>query len=202
MSDQIFDSGQRLVGGVSVPALEFPATTGDLVDLAQRSLGDFVLFIYPRTGGRPDRPEGDDWALIPPGAKGCTAESCEFRDLAAEFSSIGLSIYGLSTQDTAYQQEAAERLHLPYPLLSDPHMKLGRALGLPTFRYDGSELYKRSSLVVRDGVIVMAQLEITDAAPTHATSSPHSVHRRAAEPQRQPAGERGTRLCPANCPLA
>lgn len=77
---------------------------------------------------------------------------------------IGLSIFGLSTQDTAYQQEAAERLHLPYPLLSDPQVKLGRALGLETFSYDGSELYKRGTLVVRSEVIVMAQLEIADAA--------------------------------------
>ncbi|UOE45096.1 peroxiredoxin [Agromyces larvae] len=161
MSDQVAESGQRLVG-MAVPDLGFPATTGHVVDLAQEPLGDFVVFIYPRTG-RPDRPEGDDWALIP-GAKGCTAESCEFRDLAAEFSLIGLSIFGLSTQDTEYQREAAERLHLPYPLLSDPQMKLGRALGLETFSYDGVELYKRATLVVRDRVIVMAQLEITDAA--------------------------------------
>lgn len=161
VSKQIMDQGQHLVGKV-VPALEFPATTGQMVDLAQDSLGSFVLFIYPRTG-RPDQPEADDWALIP-GAKGCTAESCEFRDLAADFARIGLSIYGLSTQDTMYQQEAVQRLHLPYPLLSDPRMELGRALGLTTFVYDGLELYKRSSLVVRDGTIVMAELEITDAA--------------------------------------
>lgn len=161
MSGQMIESGQRLVG-MPVPVLGFPATTGHLVDLAEGALGDFVLFIYPRTG-RPDQPEGDEWALIP-GAKGCTAESCEFRDLAAEFSLIGLSIFGLSTQDTAYQQEAAERLHLPYPLLSDPQVKLGRALGLETFSYDGSELYKRGTLVVRSRVIVMAQLEIADAA--------------------------------------
>ncbi len=77
---------------------------------------------------------------------------------------IGLRIYGLSTQDTAYQREAAERLHLPYPLLSDRALKLRMLLGLSTFRYDGSELYKRSTLVVRAGVIVMAHLEITDAA--------------------------------------
>ena len=86
---------------MAVPALSFPATTGRVVDLAHDALGDFVLFIYPRTG-RPDRPDSDDWALIP-GAKGCTAESCEFRDLAAEFSLIGLSIFGLSTQATGYQ---------------------------------------------------------------------------------------------------
>lgn len=161
VNDQIFEPGQRLVG-LPIPALSFPATTGEAVDLSAEALGDYVLFIYPRTG-RPDRPESDDWALIP-GAKGCTPEACEFRDLAADFSRIGLSIYGLATQDTAYQLEVAERLHLPYPLLSDPNAELARTLGLEKFIYDGLELYKRSTLVVRDKVIVMAQLGITDAA--------------------------------------
>ena len=161
MHEQIIESGQHLVG-MSFPRLRFPATTGHVVDLGDDTVGDFVLFIYPRSG-RPDQPDPDEWALIP-GAKGCTAESCEFRDLAAEFSLIGLSIYGLSTQDTAYQREAADRLHLPYPLLSDPHMKLGGALGLETFSYDDSELYKRATLVVRGGAVVMSQLEIIDAA--------------------------------------
>lgn len=144
------------------PALQLPATTGDDLDPGRDSGGDFVLFVYPRTG-RPDRPEADDWALIP-GAKGCTAESCEFRDLASDFERIGLKIYGLSTQDTAYQQEAAERLHLPYPLLSDQTLELGRLLSLSTFRYDGLELYRRSTLVVRAGEIMLAQLEIAEAA--------------------------------------
>lgn len=148
--------------GMTFPALRLPSTTGDELDPVRDSGGDFVLFVYPRTG-RPDQPEAEDWALIP-GAKGCTAESCEFRDLAAEFSLIGLKIYGLSTQDVPYQQEAVERLHLPYPLLSDRAMTLGMLLGLSTFRHDGSELYKRSTFVVRAGVIVMAQLDITDAA--------------------------------------
>ncbi len=144
------------------PELRLPATTGDELDPVRDSGGDFVLFVFPRTG-RPDQPEADDWALIP-GAKGCTAESCEFRDLATDFSLIGLKIYGLSAQDTAYQREAAERLHLPYPLLSDKTLKLGMLLGLSTFPYDGSELYKRSTLVVRAGVVVMTQWEIADAA--------------------------------------
>lgn len=177
VNEQIIEAGARLVG-MPVPVLEFAATTGGTVDLGRDEIGDFVLFIYPRTG-RPDQLEPDDWALIP-GAKGCTAESCEFRDLAAEFSRVGLSIYGLSTQDTVYQQEAVERLHLPYPLLSDPNVQLGRALGIETFKYSGTELYKRCTLVVRDRVIVMAQLEIADAA-SHprellATLSTHTGH--------------------------
>ncbi|WP_165931331.1 peroxiredoxin [Curtobacterium sp. PhB136] len=163
MDESINQSGQRLVGR-ALPNLVFPATDGTTVGLAHDSRSDFVLFVYPRTG-QPDHPENADWALIA-GAKGCTAESCEFRDLAAEFSLLGLSIYGLSTQDTSYQREAAERLHLSYPLLSDPGVSLGRSLTLPTFDYEGIELYKRSTLVVRDRKIILAQLEITDAA-TH-----------------------------------
>lgn len=161
MGDQIV-GGVRVDAGTRFPDLRLPATNGDEIDPVRDSGGDFILFVYPRTG-RPDQTEADDWALIP-GAKGCTAESCEFRDLASEFSMIGLKIYGLSTQSTAYQQEAAERLHLPYLLLSDPTLKLGGLLGIPTFRYDGSELYRRSTLVVRAGVVVMTQLEIADAA--------------------------------------
>lgn len=130
--------------------------------MADRSRGNFVLFIYPRTG-RPDEREANDWALMP-GAKGCTAESCEFRDLAADYRQLGLSIYGLSSQDTVYQLEAAQRLHLPYPLLSDTGLELARVLGLPTFRYNETDLFKRSTLVVCDGVITHALLEVTDAA--------------------------------------
>jgi peroxiredoxin len=131
-------------------------------------MGAFVLFIYPRTG-RPDQPESADWALIP-GARGCTAESCAFRDLAADYASLNLSIYGLSAQDAAEQHEAADRLHLPYPLLSDPHCDLGRALELPTFHFEGRELYRRSTLVIRAGVIAGAHLEVRDAS-TH----PHDL---------------------------
>lgn len=155
------EPAQRLVGE-EIPPFTFRSTTGSGVDLSQVGVGDFVLFIYPRTG-RPDRPEADDWALIP-GAKGCTAESCEFRDLAADFSLIGLSIYGLSTQSTEYQAEAVERLHLPYPLLSDPQRALAHALGLETFIYEGEELYRRATLVVRSGRIILVQTEITDPA--------------------------------------
>ena len=142
--------------------LGFPSTDGDQVALSDPTIGDFVLFIYPRLS-RPDQPDADEWALIP-GAKGCTAESCEFRDLAADFAQIGFSIFGLSTQDTDAQRDAVARLHLPYPLLSDPRLTLARALDLPTFVYGGDELYTRSTLVVRGGAIVHTERDITDAA--------------------------------------
>lgn len=130
----------------------------DLSDIAS----NYVLFIYPRTG-RADKPDAAEWALIP-GAKCCTAESCEFRDLAADYARIGFSIFGLSTQATAYQQEAVERLHLPYQLLSDPELELGRQLAMDHFAFDGSTLYKRYTLIVRYGVITQAHLDIADPA--------------------------------------
>lgn len=155
-----------------MPHLSLRATSGEAtIDLGSRALGDYVLFVYPRTG-RPDRPESAEWANIP-GAKGCTAESCEFRDLADDFRRIGFRIFGLSSQDTEYQREAAERLHLPYPLLSDPGFRLAEEFGLGSFEFEGDRLYSRATLVVRDGVIDEAYLGIEDPR-TH----PHVVLRR------------------------
>ncbi|MET4097723.1 peroxiredoxin [Arthrobacter sp. UYCu712] len=161
MTDEQQADSMSLVGR-RMPSQFFPSTQGNTVDLSDTTLSDYVLFIYPRTG-RPDEPEAAEWALIP-GAKGCSAESCEFRDLAADYAKIGFSIFGLSTQATTYQQEAAERLHLPYSLLSDPEMELGHQLALDYFAFEGSTLYKRCTLVVRDGVITQAHLYIADPA--------------------------------------
>jgi len=152
---------EDLVGQL-IPNLVFASTAGSAVQLANASLGDFVLFIYPRIA-RPEDPVAAEWLAIP-GARGCTAESCEFRDLADDYRDLGLSIYGLSTQATADQARACERLHLPYPLLSDPGLALQRVLGLPTFTFEGHQLYKRSTLVVRQATITVAQLEISDAS--------------------------------------
>ena len=119
------------------------------VDLAGRT----VLYIYPRTGvPGVELPPG--WDDIP-GARGCTPQSCGFRDHFAELKELGVDhVFGLSTQDTAYQREAAERLHLPFPMLSDAELKFARALKLPTFSAAGMTLLKRMALVVDDGVIV------------------------------------------------
>ncbi len=150
---------ESLTGRV-IPALRFASTVGPEIDLASATLGSYVLFIYPRTG-RPDRVESTEWSTIP-GAKGCTAESCEFRDLAADFKAAGYSIFGLSSQDTNYQREAAQRLHLPYGLLSDPSLELAAALELGTFDFEGDSLYKRGTLVITDRAITLAELEISD----------------------------------------
>lgn len=144
-----------------IPHLSLPATSDEAsIDLGSAALDDYVLFIYPRTG-RPDRPESPEWAYVP-GAKGCTAESCEFRDLADDFLRIGFRILGLSSQDTEYQREAVHRLHLPYPLLSDPGFRLADELGLDTFEFEGQRLYSRATLVVRKGVIDEAYVRIED----------------------------------------
>lgn len=122
------------------------------VDQAAGEGRRLVLFAYPRTGRPGEDPLVADWDLIP-GARGCTPESCAFRDLAEDLRAAGAEVMGLSTQDTAYQQEAVQRLHLPYPLLSDAALELTRALRLPTFEAAGQTLLRRFTLVIGNGVI-------------------------------------------------
>jgi peroxiredoxin len=137
--------------GMRLPALALTATSGDPVDLSALT-GRTVVYAYPRTG-RPDEASlVDDWDDIP-GARGCTPESCAFRDHHAELLAAGAGVIGLSTQDTEYQREAVTRLHLPYALLSDAELTLTRALDLPTFEAAGQTLLRRLTLLVRDGVI-------------------------------------------------
>ncbi len=145
------DGGARHLPGLELPPVELPATDGTRVDLA-RLAGRTVLYAYPRTGV-PGEPLPDGWDSIP-GARGCTPQSCAFRDHFAQLRALGVArVFGLSTQTTAYQQEAAERLHLPFPLLSDADLRFARALRLPTFEVAGMVLLKRLTLVLDDGVI-------------------------------------------------
>src|SRR5262249_57016328 len=110
------------------------------VDLSKLS-GRAVVYIYPRTGV-PGQPLPDGWNQIP-GARGCTPQSCGFRDHFGELKRLGVShVFGLSTQDTAYQREAVERLHLPLPVLSDQNLELARAIKLPAFTHAGMTLTK------------------------------------------------------------
>ncbi|GAA1499125.1 peroxiredoxin [Paeniglutamicibacter kerguelensis] len=148
--------------GQAFPTLTLSATTGETISPAEFSIGSFVLFIYPRTG-RPDRVEPPEWSLVP-WAKGCAPESCEFRDLSADYAAIGFRIYELSNQDTGYQCEAVSRWHLSYPLLSDPGFSLSAALGLPTFEFEGDRIHVRSTLVVQNGTITHAHIGVTEAA--------------------------------------
>ena len=137
--------------GMKLPAIALQATGGRKVDLSSLK-GVTVVYIYPRTG-RPDQDLLPGWNAIP-GARGCTPQSCAFRDHYQELKRAGASqIFGLSTQDTEYQREAAERLHLPFELLSDEKLAFARALKLPTFDVAGMRLIKRLALIARDGVI-------------------------------------------------
>jgi peroxiredoxin len=146
------DGAARHLPGTRLPALPLSATDGSEVNLA-RLMGRTVVYAYPRTGA-PGKPLIGGWDAIP-GARGCTPQSCSFRDHFAALKAAGVDqLYGLSTQDTGYQREAAERLHLPFVLLSDADLALARALSLPSFVAGGMTLLKRLTLVIDDGVIV------------------------------------------------
>jgi peroxiredoxin len=145
------DGAARHLAGTRMPSIPLPATDGTIVDLSSMA-GRIVVYGYPRTGV-PGVEGPDGWDLIP-GARGCTPQSCSFRDHFAEFENLGVGrLYGLSTQDTAYQREAVERLHLPFPILSDESLRLSGAIGLPTFQVSGMTLLKRLTLVIKDGTI-------------------------------------------------
>lgn len=138
--------------GLAMPALALTATDGETAALDRLPPGRTVIYVYPMTG-RPGVDLPDGWDEIP-GARGCTPESCGFRDHYAELTAAGATaIYGLSSQDTGYQSELAQRLGLPYPILSDPGLALAEAIGLPTFTADGDRLYRRLTLVIADGRI-------------------------------------------------
>jgi peroxiredoxin len=126
------------------------STVGEPVDLSVLS-GRTVVYCYPRTG-RPEEGLPRGWDEIP-GARGCTPQSCAFRDHHEELRSLGARVFGLSTQSTGYQREAAERLRLPFALLSDERLAFARALGLPTFEVEGMTLIKRLTLVIDEGRI-------------------------------------------------
>jgi peroxiredoxin len=137
--------------GMPVPSVSLAATTGGQIDLSA-VVGRAVVFAFPRTG-QPNAPQlVPDWDLIP-GARGCTPQTCAFRDLAADFAALDCRVFGLSTQDPPYQRELAERLHLPFPVLSDAELALTSALRLPTLVVAGHVLIARLSWLQVDGVI-------------------------------------------------
>ncbi|HYM69619.1 MAG TPA: peroxiredoxin [bacterium] len=137
--------------GMVLPSVPLPSTSGRVVDLAACP-GMTVVYIYPRTG-RPDQEIPKGWDQIP-GARGCTPQSCAFRDRYRELAELGAQLFGLSTQTTEYQREAVARLRLPMELLSDAELRFARALRLPTFEVESMVLIKRLTLVARDGRIV------------------------------------------------
>jgi peroxiredoxin len=137
--------------GMTLPSIVLKSTDDTLVDLA-RLEGYWVIYIYPMTG-KPGVPLPDGWDKIP-GARGCTPQSCSFRDHHAELKRLNAGVYGLSAQDSEYQREARDRLHLPLQLLCDSDLRLKEALELPAFSVNDMPLFKRLTLIVKDNRIV------------------------------------------------
>jgi peroxiredoxin len=145
------DSATKHLLGATMASIPLPATDGRFVDLGAQC-GRTIVYAYPRTG-QPGTDNPPGWDMIP-GARGCTPQSCSFRDHFAELKALGVAqLFGLSTQDPAYQREAAERLHLPFAILSDEHLHLTRAMNLPTFETSGMTLLKRFTLVIDDAIV-------------------------------------------------
>jgi peroxiredoxin len=136
-----------------LPPVRLPSTLGGEVDLSAAPDSDarLVAYVYPRTGV-PGEPSPDGWDAIP-GARGCTPQSCSFRDHVADLAAAGAHVVGISTQTAAEQREFAEREHIPYPLLADPGLELAAAMSLPTFEAGGGTFYKRLTFVARRGTI-------------------------------------------------
>lgn len=146
------DGAAAHLPGAAVPDVALAATDGTKVSLAGLA-GTGVVYAYPLTG-LPGTALPEGWDDIP-GARGCTPQSCVFRDHHGELLAAGAArVFGLSTQDTDYQREAAERLHLPFPLLSDAALRLTTALRLPVMLVHGATLLKRMALIIEGGVIV------------------------------------------------
>ena len=136
--------------GLEVPKLDLDSSEGR-VDLAEQGAGLAVLYVYPATGV-PGRPSPDGWDAIP-GARGCTPQSCAFRDHAAELEELGARVAGLSAQSLEAQIEFARRERMPFPVVADPELRLRDALALPTFEFGGATLYKRVTLVFAAGMV-------------------------------------------------
>jgi peroxiredoxin len=146
------DGGADGLAGSPVPALALPSTLGGEMRLADAGARLLVGYVYPMTGTPGEAlPEG--WDDIP-GARGCTPQSCAYRDTLAEFRDLGAELVGISAQTPAEQAEFAEREHIPYPLLSDDGLRLAEALGLPTFEADGRTFYRRLTFVAATGRVV------------------------------------------------
>jgi peroxiredoxin len=140
--------------GLRIPSLPLPSTLSGTTDLAELARGRLVVYVYPRTG-TPGEPLPSGWDDIP-GARGCTPQSCAYRDSLAEFGRLGAAVVGISAQAEGEQREFAGREHIPFALLSDGRLQLAEMLGLPTFAAAGMTLYRRLTFVAEGGTIVKA----------------------------------------------
>ena len=152
------DGGAAHLSGLALPSIQLQSTAGPLVDLSALR-GRTVVFIYPKTG-KPGHALPDGWDDLP-GARGCTPQACSFRDLFKDLTNAGATqVFGLSAQDTAYQAEAVERLHLPFPLLSDADLTFSAAMKLPTMMVEGRPLLRRLTLIIDEGRVAHAMYPI------------------------------------------
>jgi len=147
----IDDGAANHLTGLYLPDIQLNATNGKFIQLGQLQ-GRYVIYIYPMTG-QPNIALPDGWDSIP-GARGCTPQSCGFRDHANELAILNTKILGLSSQTTEYQLEAKNRLHLPFELLSDASLELKKSLKLPTFYVGNLELYKRLTMIIENNRII------------------------------------------------
>jgi peroxiredoxin len=143
----IDDGAARHLTGLEIPHIALPSTAGRIVDLGSLSAPRTVIYCYPMTGV-PGNPLPPGWDLIP-GARGCTPQTCGFRDHHRELLERGAAVFGCSTQTTEYQREMVDRLHVPFEILSDAGLKLHGALNLPAFEVAGMLLLKRITLIIR-----------------------------------------------------
>jgi peroxiredoxin len=149
------DGAAEHLPGLPLPPIGLPSTNGDLVKLDDAMISLAVVYCYPRTG-RPDANAlgaTERWNAIP-GARGCTPQSCGYRDHHPDLELLGARVYGFSTQTTEYQREAVSRLQLPFALLSDAAGEFSAALRLPSFEVEGVRLLRRLTLVIRHGHIL------------------------------------------------
>ena len=137
--------------GMKLPDIDLLATDGSVVNLSAQKRKT-VVYCYPMTG-KPGIPLPEGWDEIP-GARGCTPQSCSFRDHHSELSALGADVFGLSVQDTEYQREMVERLHLPFLVLSDANFKFCELMRLPTFEVSGMRLLKRVTMIAENNSVV------------------------------------------------
>jgi peroxiredoxin len=146
----IDDGATNHLIGMTLPNISLKSTRGDLINLGSIR-GKLVIYCYPMTG-QPDVPLPEGWDQIP-GARGCTPQSCSFRDHYQELKVLGAEVIGLSVQINEYQKEMADRLHLPFPVVSDSNYEFQKAINMPTFVVAGMTLLKRVTLIADDSVI-------------------------------------------------
>jgi peroxiredoxin len=145
------DGAADHLAGTEVPSVGLAASDGSEVELSEAAVDTLVLYVYPRTG-TPGVPSIEGWNEIP-GARGCTPQNCAFRDLHGDLQGLGATVYGLSAQPISEQRGFASRERMPYPLLNDSDLRLADLIGLPTFEVPGMRLYKRLTLIAREGRI-------------------------------------------------